>query len=158
MVTLPLCRWFLLMVGKTFSANSSGMFTRTVSPLLSEFITRTCSQRSLVDPDWPSAAEAPASTAMTDKRLRPAKSFVRLNIELMPPRHCLYIRGVPGKCFRSRFYLPRRSLEFETRPGSQVRSGFRGDFRRPLQEQRAQRRHGQGERIGATHMGSGLRR
>src|ERR1700722_12668651 len=103
MVTLPLCRWFLLMVGRTFSANSSGMFTRTVSPLLSELMTRTCNQRSLVDPDCPNDVEAPANTAMRDNRLRPAKSFARLNIELMPPRHCLYIRGVPGKCFRSCF-------------------------------------------------------
>src|ERR1700686_2438714 len=35
------------MAGKTFSANSRGTLTRTVSPLASELMTRTCSQRSL---------------------------------------------------------------------------------------------------------------
>src|SRR5713101_5191656 len=35
------------MAGRTFSANSRGTLTRTVSPLASELITRTCSQRSL---------------------------------------------------------------------------------------------------------------
>src|SRR2546429_9005132 len=36
----------LLMVGRTFSASSRGTLTRTVSPLASELMTRTCSQRS----------------------------------------------------------------------------------------------------------------
>src|SRR5258708_21934239 len=35
------------MAGRTFSANSRGMLTRTVSPLASELMTRTCSHRSL---------------------------------------------------------------------------------------------------------------
>src|ERR1700674_4961036 len=34
------------MAGSTFSASSRGTLTRTVSPLASELITRTCSQRS----------------------------------------------------------------------------------------------------------------
>src|SRR5689334_8616658 len=41
------------MAGRTFSANSRGTLTRTVSPLLSELMTRTCSQRSLDVVDWP---------------------------------------------------------------------------------------------------------
>src|SRR6266404_1431191 len=45
--TLPPWRRSLLMAGRTFSANSRGMLTRTVSPLASELMTRTCSQRSL---------------------------------------------------------------------------------------------------------------
>src|SRR5712692_5914324 len=53
-LTLPAWRRSLLMAGRTFSASSSGTFTRTVSPLASELMTRTCSQRSLdVDAvDW----------------------------------------------------------------------------------------------------------
>src|SRR5256885_15570489 len=39
----------LLMVGRTFSASSRGTLTRTVSPLASELMTRTCSQRSKDD-------------------------------------------------------------------------------------------------------------
>src|ERR1700687_6489396 len=46
-LTLPLWRRSLLIVGRTFSANSRGTLTRTVSPLASELMTRTCSQRSL---------------------------------------------------------------------------------------------------------------
>src|SRR5229473_182415 len=45
-LTLPAWRRSLLMVGRTFSASSRGTLTRTVSPLASELITRTCSQRS----------------------------------------------------------------------------------------------------------------
>src|SRR5713226_1470102 len=53
-LTLPAWRRSLLMAGRTFSASSRGTFTRTVSPLASELMTRTCSQRSLdVDAvDW----------------------------------------------------------------------------------------------------------
>src|SRR5882724_6552586 len=45
-LTLPswIRSWW--MAGSTFSASSRGTLTRTVSPLLSELITRTCSQRS----------------------------------------------------------------------------------------------------------------
>src|SRR6267142_7276028 len=45
-LTLPPCNRSWLMAGSTFSASSSGTLTRTVSPLASELITRTCSQRS----------------------------------------------------------------------------------------------------------------
>src|SRR5439155_22712014 len=48
------------MAGRTFSASSRGTLTRTVSPLASELMTRTYSQRSLEadvvalsEPDWP---------------------------------------------------------------------------------------------------------
>src|SRR2546430_10210937 len=44
---LPSWRRCLLIAGRTFSASSRGMLTRTVSPLASELMTRTCSQRSL---------------------------------------------------------------------------------------------------------------
>src|SRR5882724_9452173 len=46
-LTLPPWRRSLLMAGRTFSANSRGTLTRTVSPLASELMTRTCSHRSL---------------------------------------------------------------------------------------------------------------
>src|SRR5258708_18177499 len=53
------------MVGRTFSANSRGTLTRTVSPLASELMTRTCSQRSLDADvvDWVELAEATADCA-----------------------------------------------------------------------------------------------
>src|SRR6266566_8122748 len=43
---LPSWRRCLLIAGRTFSASSRGTLTRTVSPLASELMTRTCSQRS----------------------------------------------------------------------------------------------------------------
>src|ERR1700687_369807 len=46
-LTLPLWRRSLLRGGRPLSANSRGTLTRTVSPLASELMTRTCSQRSL---------------------------------------------------------------------------------------------------------------
>src|SRR6267378_5602025 len=66
-LTLPSWRRFLLMAGRTFSANSRGMLTRTVSPLASELMTRTCSQWSLDTDvvDWVELAGAAADCAKT---------------------------------------------------------------------------------------------
>src|SRR5882762_8565414 len=66
-LTLPSWRRFLLMAGRTFSANSRGTLTRTVSPLASELMTRTCSQRSLDTDvvDWVELAGAAADCAKT---------------------------------------------------------------------------------------------
>src|SRR5258708_32061686 len=57
---LPSCMRSWWMAGRTFSASSSGTLTRTVSPLLSELMTRTCSQRSFEREvvDWPELAGA----------------------------------------------------------------------------------------------------
>src|SRR5258708_36187282 len=46
-LTLPLRRRSLFTAGRTLSASSRGTLTRTVSPLASVLMTRTCSQRSL---------------------------------------------------------------------------------------------------------------
>src|SRR5437016_2966850 len=64
-LTLPSWMRSLLMVGRTFSASSSGTLTRTVSPLASELRTRTCSQRSFdaVVVDWLELAEAAVDCA-----------------------------------------------------------------------------------------------
>src|SRR5229473_3920227 len=66
-LTLPAWRRSLLMAGRTFSASSRGTLTRTVSPLASELITRTCSQRSLDADvvDWLELAGAAADCART---------------------------------------------------------------------------------------------
>src|SRR5438876_5918975 len=45
-LTLPSWMRSWWMAGRTLSASSRGTLTRTVSPLASELITRTCSQRS----------------------------------------------------------------------------------------------------------------
>src|SRR5260370_41155806 len=64
------------MVGRTFSANSRGTLTRTVSPLASELMTRTCSQRSLDADvvDWVELAEVTAdcAKALSGERRRAA--------------------------------------------------------------------------------------
>src|SRR3984893_12912604 len=75
-LTLPSWSRFLLVAGRTFSANSRGTLTRTVSPLASELMTRTCSQRSLDTDvvDWLELAGAGADCAKTPKgeRMRAA--------------------------------------------------------------------------------------
>src|SRR6266705_1396411 len=64
---LPSWRRCLLIAGRTFSASSRGTLTRTVSPLASELMTRTCSQRSLDTDvvDWLELAGAAVDCAMT---------------------------------------------------------------------------------------------
>src|SRR5258705_3582853 len=53
-LTLPSWMRSWWMAGRTFSASLRGTLTRTVSPLLSELMTRTCSQRSFATDvvDW----------------------------------------------------------------------------------------------------------
>jgi hypothetical protein len=57
------------MAVRTFSASSSGTLTRTVSPLASELMTRTCSQRSLDAEvvDWLELAGAVVDWAKTPR-------------------------------------------------------------------------------------------
>src|SRR5260370_27983451 len=71
-LTLPLWRRCLLTAGRTFSASSRGMLTRTVSPLASVLMTRTCSQRSLDEDvaDWLELAEAEVDCAKAPRGLR----------------------------------------------------------------------------------------
>src|SRR5438094_8541348 len=63
------------MAGRSFSASSRGTLTRTVSPLASELMTRTCNQRSLDGEavDWlelAGAAVACAKVPSGDRRRR----------------------------------------------------------------------------------------
>src|SRR5260370_41176998 len=71
---LPLRLWrrSLLTAGRTFSASSRGMLTRTVSPLASVLMTRTCSQRSLDEDvaDWLELAEAEVDCAKAPRGVR----------------------------------------------------------------------------------------
>src|SRR5277367_1263810 len=57
------------MVGRIFSASSSGTFTHTVSPLASELITRTCSQRSPWDAvcAYPAKGDTSSAAASTSE-------------------------------------------------------------------------------------------
>src|SRR5882762_10232361 len=75
-LTLPSWMRSRLMVGRTFSASSRGTLTRTVSPLASELMTRTCSQRSLdadvVDGLEPAGAAVDCAKVTKGERRRAA--------------------------------------------------------------------------------------
>src|SRR4029077_9607963 len=95
-LTLPAWMRSLLMVGRTFSASSKGTLTRTVSPLASELMTRTCSQRSEVDedldepeddcattPKGASNKRAVAARADLAKRLREQLDITSLRLDIL---------------------------------------------------------------------------
>src|SRR6266571_9356080 len=105
------------MVGRTFSASSRGTFTRTVSPLPSVQMTRTCSQRSpfaagvaeLVDSaDFAGAAVACAkapSGARTSAAAKSAPLANRLSVRThftalrrLDMAECLLAGTFPGCC------------------------------------------------------------
>src|SRR6267143_5782353 len=103
-LTLPSWRRSLLMVGRTFSANSRGTLTRTVSPLASELMTRTCSQRSLDADvvDWVELVEVTAdcAKALSGERRRAAVEM-RVVLAKKPLLRsdmtgCLLTGGGPG--------------------------------------------------------------
>src|SRR5260370_27957790 len=74
--------------GRTFSASSRGTFTRTVSPLASELMTRTCSQRSfetdVVDCVELAGAVVDCAKAPSGERATAASSIGKLPAAAVP--------------------------------------------------------------------------
>src|SRR2546430_8848467 len=106
----------LLMVGRTFSASSRGTLTRTVSPLASELMTRTCSQRSKDDEVDEDLDEPEDDCATTPKGASNNRAAARADLAKRL-RERLDVRSLRLDIFRLRLDM-KRCLPCRRRAGA----------------------------------------